>query len=333
MKKQLTNQQIIDLFQSCKSVSKYRGRQFQQAVILNRKRIESIVESLEELRQPDADIISFREQLKKIKIQFIDKENSTKDNIVYTDNKKYLEEIIQLKTKHSNSILKFEDQQTEYLKQLKEVVEVDLIQFDDPYPTGTYPISSIDQQNPKIIPTLENNSLTLGEMEGLLPMLKRNVYPEVTTIEITRHGILDYWMVFNSLMGVTESEFNKIFLENLRVFNFSSEAILSSNEIKNYNDSYIPALQELTKKHAQKNELDEFVRVYVNSNQYGFKIIDQQVYEKEIQILNEQYKDTIDKHNAFLNEVVPLSVYSIPEKVLWDDINGEQMECLIDFIK
>jgi hypothetical protein len=155
-------------------------------------------------------------------------------------------------------------------------------------------------------------------------------------MEIKRASLVSMWNVFESgeLKAIDNFRFNYAIIKNKRIIEPEIRAI---EEIQKPTEKFIEFQNTriaLCEKYAKKDDKGEAIK---NGMSYDIENMDE--FNKELEPIKEQYKDTIaeidekiKKVNEFIEEDVTIDLYMIKSSYMPDKLSKEIIEVLYPII-
>jgi len=349
MKVQLSYAQIREINQGIESCKPLQGIKFTYCISKNQRILDKEIKLLEETEKTLDEYNKYRGRIRTIHNENVVKGEEGKEETVvdesgnkiprYKDQVKVESILKELRKKFSKTIEEQEKKKRAFQKFLLEKVEVDINEFRGDLPTGHKLSLKQDLETGEIIEKIDpaGNNINLYQVDGIIYLL---VMPDVIPktgqqgtimVGFTRQAILDYKEFFQSLYLINNPEFIEIFKKNIFILKTMQQELWENKLIRDYFDIFEEARMELIREHSIKNIYGDPIAVQ-SGNQLKFVLKDDSKFTKDLDQLKEKHKDIIDAHKAFVDELVEIPMYSIPEDILWEEIDGNQMEALIDFI-
>lgn len=221
--------------------------------------------------------------------------------------KEFSSKLEALRKKYAVEIKKRDEQKVVYEEMLNEVVEIEL-----------HKIKSDD---------LPEN-ITLGHVDGIMPLLEPIKAADKIMVKFTNLYIIRYRQFFLSVFSLSKKDVVVGMIENLRDLSRIREELLTSKIYIDYFKVYDKPRIKLCESYANT---DIYGGAKVIGNDYDIPKLAE--FNSELDKLRKKYKKIIDAYEECMNKEVELSMNVVPFEALPEDISGEQMQVIADFVK
>ncbi len=222
--------------------------------------------------------------------------------------KEFVSKIEAIHKKYAAEIKKRREQKEIYEEQiLNEVIEIEV-----------HKIKSDDLPD----------KITLGHTDGIMPLIDTVKDSEKGMVKFTNLYIIRYRQFFISAFSINKKEVVIGMIENLRQLSKIREELLTSKSYTDYFKVYDKQRIQLCERYANP---DLYGGAKIIGNDYDIPKLAE--FNGELDKLRKKCKKIIDAYEQLMNKEVELSMNMIPFEALPEDISGEQMQVIADFVK
>jgi hypothetical protein len=317
----IANRELLYLNSGVDSSRELSGARFNFALVKTQRRFEKDLKALQAAGEPSKEYIEYKKKLYELMKPLAVTDDKEQPVTVVSGGDVFLKikpehvetfkvAFEELTKKHAHDIKKYKEQVAIYNDQiLREMVEVEI-----------HTLTKADFPE----------NITLGHIDGIMPLIEGIKHSEKDrgTVRFTNLAIIRYRQFFLPVLNIKKPEVIVGMVENLRQLQTLRNDLLADKKYTDYFDVYEKQRLKLCEDSARK---DMYGNAAIIGNDYD--IPDMATFNAELDKLRKKHKKIVDAYEELVNKEVELTVNMLPLEMLPQDITGEQMQIIADYIR
>lgn len=319
----LTHRELLYLNSGIEASRELNGSKFNFAVVKTQRNFKNDLEPIKAANELSKDFQEYQKKLYELMkpLALMEKVKTGEEQPVPVmssgevflkikpeNEKEFLTKFEALRKKYALEIKRKKEQKEIYEEQvLNEMVEIEV-----------HKIKSEDFPD----------NITLGHVDGIMPLIETIKATDKVKVKFTNLYLLKYRQFFLSVFSINKKEIVIGMIENLRDISKIREELLTSKTYTDYFKVYDKQRIKLCEEYANS---DIYGGAKIIGNDYDIPKLAE--FNSELDKLRKKHKKILDAYEELVDKEVELSMNTISFEMLPNNISGEQMQVIADFIK